>query len=222
MPDFNPRGGSPDIGADGLAPRMNQRATSDDLQGETMNRDARQVLTEWLVLAARDGDETAFRELHALWRADVQRLALGRIERREFADEIVQDAWIDIARGLPRLEDPACFPRWALRIVERRCADWIRRRQRERQRATVAAEETDLLASAAAPMPAELPDEIVRLRAAVAQLPPAERELLQLYYELGRSVAEIAEILRVPAGTVKSRLFALRESLKQTLERIPS
>jgi RNA polymerase sigma-70 factor, ECF subfamily len=201
---------------------MNRRTTSSDLPGETMNRDARQVLTEWLVLAARAGDETAFRELHALWRVDVRRLAMARVERREFAEEIVQDAWIDIARGLPRLEDPACFPRWALRIVERRCVDWIRRRQRDRQRATQAAASAELLAPMPAPSTTELPDDVVRLRAAIAQLPPDERELLHLYYELGRSVAEIAEILDRPPGTVKSRLFSVRESLRQALERIPS
>lgn len=63
---------------------------------------------------------------------------------------------------------------------------------------------------------------MLALRQAITLLPAEQRELLHLFYELGRSVAEIAEILDVPAGTVKSRLFSVREILKQKLERIPS
>jgi len=51
------------------------------------------------------------------------------------------------------------------------------------------------------------PDEVLRLRAVIRTLPADQRELLQLYYDLERSIAEIAEILAIPAGTVKSRLF---------------
>ncbi len=60
-------------------------------------------------------------------------------------------------------------------------------------------------------------DEVAALRSAVAALPAESRELLHLFYDAGRSVAEIAEILDVPVGTVKSRLFTVRESLKQKL-----
>ena len=76
-----------------------------------MKRDARQVLTEWLVLAAQGGSEAAFTDLHGLWRDDLRRLALVRVERPEAADEVLTDVWLAIARGLHRLGDPACFPR---------------------------------------------------------------------------------------------------------------
>lgn len=182
-----------------------------------MQTDRRQVLTEWLVLTAQAGGEAAFRDLHALWRDDLRRLALVRVERAEAADEVLAEAWVDIVRGLGRLDDPACFPRWAFRIVERRCADWVRRRGRERRRLAVAEEEAELLApSAAAPGPS---DDVLRLRAAINSLPPDARELLHLFYDLGRGVSEIAEILGVPAGTVKSRLFTVRETLKRHIER---
>jgi RNA polymerase sigma-70 factor (ECF subfamily) len=62
-------------------------------------------------------------------------------------------------------------------------------------------------------------DDVLRLRAAIARLPVDQRELLHLYYELERSIAEIAEVLSIPPGTVKSRLFSVRESLKRQLER---
>lgn len=184
-----------------------------------MNPDPKQVLTELLVLSAQGGDEAAFRELHSLWSADLRRLALVRVERPEAAQEVASDAWLAIVRGLGRLDDPACFPRWAFRIIERRSADWVRAQQTARRRESAAAAEADALAPSAPPPPAAEPaDEILALRAAIAALPADARELLHLFYDLGRSVAEIAAILAVPAGTVKSRLFHVRETLKQQLE----
>ncbi|MDP2138936.1 MAG: sigma-70 family RNA polymerase sigma factor [Candidatus Didemnitutus sp.] len=186
-----------------------------------MNPDPKQVLTELTVLAAQAGSEAAFRDLHGLWRADLRRLALVRVERDEAADEVMTEVWLAIVRGLARLDDPACFPRWAFRIVDRRCTDWIRRRATARRHAVAVAAEAEHFAPAAVPAIAahEPADEVVALRAAVTRLPADARKLLHLYYELGRSVAEIAEILDLPSGTVKSRLFSVRETLKAQLER---
>jgi len=183
-----------------------------------MIRDSRQVLTEWLVLSAQGGSERAFRDLHDLWRADLRRLAAGRLGGSDGVDDVVSDVWLAIARGLHRLDDPACFPRWVFRIVERRSIDWIRQRGRARRRETEAGKEADQLAPAGPP-PAETPDEVVRLREAIAQLTADQRQLVHLHYSAGRSVAEIAEALGLPAGTVKSRLFSIRETLRQMLER---
>src|SRR5687767_15021755 len=111
-----------------------------------MNLDPKQALTDWLVLSAQGGDEKAFRDLYELWRADLWRLALVRVERPAAADEVAADVWLAIARNLSRLDDPACFPRWAFRIVERRSTDWVRRRSLERRRESAALAETDSLA----------------------------------------------------------------------------
>jgi RNA polymerase sigma-70 factor (ECF subfamily) len=184
-----------------------------------MKRDARQVLTEWLVLNAQRGDERAFTQLHELWSADLRRFALSRVELPDAADEVLTEVWLAIARGLARLDDPACFPRWAFRIAERRSADWIRRRGVERRHEQAAADEADELAPAPLTLESSEPtDDVLALRAAIAQLPPQQRELLHLFYELGRGISEIAEILAIPPGTVKSRLFSVREILKRQLE----
>lgn len=181
-----------------------------------MKRDSRQILTECLVLAAQGGSEAAFTDLYSLWREDLRRLTLVRVERPEAADEVLTDVWLAIARGLRRLDDPACFPRWAFRIVERRSADWVRQRSLARRREVVAINAVDALAPAA-PASNDPPGDVLRLRAAIARLPVDQRELLHLYYELERSISEIAEVLAIPAGTVKSRLFSVRENLKQQL-----
>lgn len=183
-----------------------------------MNRDPKQVLTEWLVLSAQRGSETALKELHDLWSADLRRLCQVRVGQAEATGEILNDVWLAIARGLHRVDDPACFPRWAFRIVQRKSADWIRRRSLARRREIAVATEVENLAPApmAGPEPSE---QVMRLREAIGRLPPDHRELLHLYYDSELGVGEIAEVLGVPAGTVKSRLFSVRENLKQILER---
>lgn len=185
-----------------------------------MNPDPKQVLTELLVLSAQDGSEAAFRDLHGLWSADLRRMALVRVERPDAAEEVLQDSWLAIARGIGRIDDPACFPRWAFTIVERRATDWIRRTATQRHREAQAAGAADELAPepGGTPGAGEPADEVLALRSAIARLPGESRNLLHLFYGLGRTVAEIAGILGIPAGTVKSRLHSVRESLRQQLE----
>jgi len=181
-----------------------------------MPRDARQVLTELLVLAAQGGDERAFADLHDLWARDLRRFAMARLGNGGGSEEVVQDAWLAIARNLGQLADPACFPRWALRIVERRSADWLRRR---RQDSGSSVPLTDAIqARTPAPSADDDPD-ADGLRTAIAALAPDARTLLHLFYEQGLSVAEVADVLDVPVGTVKSRLFTLRNTLRQLIER---
>lgn len=182
-----------------------------------MIRDAKQVLTELLVLQAQRGSERAFRDLHDLWQADLRRMALVRLEKAEAADDVLTNVWLAIARGLPRLDDPACFPRWAFQIVQRRAADWVRQRVVERRHEDAAAADADLLAPASM-NPPEPADDVVSLREAISRLSPNDQELLHLHYTAERSLQEIADVVHLPVGTIKSRLFSIREQLKQQVK----
>lgn len=184
-----------------------------------MIRDARQVLTECLVLEAQAGIERAFCDLHGLWQADLRRFARIRVGRDDGADEVLTDVWLAIARGLPRLHDPACFPRWAFCIAQRRSADWVRQRILDRRREEMAIDGAEQLAPWCSADEREPSDEIVAMRTAIRRLPLEQQELLHLHYDMQRSVAEIAAALAIAPGTVKSRLFSIRESLKRQLER---
>lgn len=180
-------------------------------------RDPERVLEELLVLRAQDGDQAAWRELALTWNSRLFAHAVTLLGDRDAAQDAVQDAWEAAFRGIRRLEDPARFRAWLLRIVSNKCADFIRRAQRRRM------VDRDLAAEAAPSVePNVFPegdDDITALRRGLRRLPPDRRALLTMLYLRSMSVAEISAVLDVPPGTVKSRLHHAREHLRKILNR---
>ena len=181
-----------------------------------MKRDRRQILTEYLVLRAQGGSERAFRQLYDLWEAPVRSFSRTRLGDVEAAAEVAQRVWVNIARGLHGLEDPACFPKWAYQIVARRAADWIRRETRARRRRKAIEAEPERVFPAGGATAAES-SAALDLRDAIARLSDGHREILELFYLREMEVAAIAELLGIPSGTVKSRLFSARAGLKEVI-----
>lgn len=181
-----------------------------------MDRDAGRVLDELLVIAARAGSRAAFSQIVSRWTVRLRRHAERMLSDADQAGDVVQDAWLGIARGLSRLDDPARFPGWAYAIVTRRCVDLIRRRARDRRLSADAATE----ALIDPPVLDGSPDINGRLdlAAAIRRLPVDQRLMVSLYYGEGLSVEEIAAAHGLPGGTVKSRLHTARQVLRTLLE----
>jgi RNA polymerase sigma factor (sigma-70 family) len=178
-----------------------------------MVRTRERVVDEMLVLAAQAREVRAFERLALRWHPRLMRHARRLTGDADGAQEAVQETWVAIARGLGRLADPAAFGAWALRITGRRCADWIARRRRMRQRFA------GLEAAADVPTPTEeRADDLSSVREALRGLGPGQRALLAMHYIEGLSLLEIAGALGVPLGTVKSRLYHARERLRAALE----
>jgi RNA polymerase sigma-70 factor (ECF subfamily) len=177
-----------------------------------MTRSAEQVYDELLVLRVRDGDEEAFAELFSRWNRRLTAHAFRLTGRADAASDAAQETWLAILRGLDRLDDPARFPGFAHRILTRRCADWTRRVSRQRRALA------ESRGAASGEGGAETASDLERVREALARIPVPRRVVVTLHYLHELSVAEIAGILRVPAGTVKSRLHDAREQLRSALE----
>jgi RNA polymerase sigma-70 factor (ECF subfamily) len=179
----------------------------------TAGRTVARALDAYLVACARDGDRSAFEQLARRWRGRLAAHAWRLTGQAEPAAEAAQAAWVEIARGLPRLRDEGAFAAWAYRIVSRQCARRIGAAQRDR---ALAAE----LAAQPEPLPdtADPDDEAARLRAAIRGLPAAQRAAVALFHLEDMSVAEVAVALDVPAGTVKTRLMHARRRLRAVLE----
>jgi RNA polymerase sigma-70 factor (ECF subfamily) len=172
-----------------------------------------QILDEALVLAAQAGRAEAFEALAERWHPRLLRHARRLSDGPDAARDAAQEAWVAIAKGLPRLRDAACFGAWALRITTRRCADAVDRARITRLRERVLESVEEDRANAVPGMEeGAVATEVLR------RLDPADRALLGLYYLEGLTVVEVAHALDVPAGTVKSRLFSVRARVRALLE----
>jgi RNA polymerase sigma factor (sigma-70 family) len=172
------------------------------------------ALDAWLVAAARGGDGRAMARLVELRGPRLLAHATRLLGEREAARDVVQEAWVEILRGLRGLRDESLFLPWALRIVTRRVAREIRRRQHGRRLADAVKAEAD--PSVAEAGPGEV--DAARVRAAIAALPPAQAATVALFYLEDLSVSEVATALDVPVGTVKTRLMHARAKLRALLE----
>jgi RNA polymerase sigma-70 factor (ECF subfamily) len=161
-------------------------------------------------LAARD--EQALVELIDLATPWLLGVAQGMLSDRDEAEEVVQEAFTSAwtHTGALGQEHEALMP-WLLRITRNRAIDRLRRRARGRAR-LARAEAAGALAPDSVP-PAE-PNEAAHpgwhvhesVHAALAELPPEQREAVELAYFRGLTHTEIARRLEIPMGTVKTRL----------------
>jgi RNA polymerase sigma-70 factor, ECF subfamily len=173
-----------------------------------------QLNDELLVIQAQEGAVEAFSELVKRWQDRLWRLAWRLTDDEQAAWDVLQDAWIVISRRIRRLDDPAAFPAWAYRITSNKSRDWIRRRQRMRR-----ADEAYGARWSDNENSGDSSDQLYAdLREALASLAGRDRAILSLRYEDGFSIAQIAEVLVIPPGTVKSRLHYARQRLRRFLE----
>jgi RNA polymerase sigma-70 factor (ECF subfamily) len=190
--------------------------TDNGFEGGPVNRQSERIYDEFLVAAAVTGDRRALSRLVARWQPRLHRHAWRLLGDADRARDMAQEAWVEILRGLSRLDDVAAFPAWAYRIATRRC-------QREfgrSGRSPLVAEEFAAEADSRAPESAggEFNTELAIVIDAIGTLPGAQRAALALFYIDQLSVAEIAIATDVPPGTVKTRLMHARRKVHALLE----
>ncbi|MCX7046174.1 MAG: RNA polymerase sigma factor [Candidatus Sumerlaeota bacterium] len=172
------------------------------------------IENEVLVLRAQEGDAGAFAALVNAWQERLWRHAWRLTQNEEAAWDILQEGLIAIAQSIRSLGDAACFPAWAYRIVSNKARDWIRREMRRRR----AEKDFSEIAAATAEENQEKNERGEWVRDWIEHLPGAQRAILLLRYEQGFDVGQIAGILDIPEGTVKSRLFHARKQLEQKIK----
>lgn len=169
---------------------------------------------ELLAIRCQLGERDAFDALIARWHEPVWRYLRGLAGADEAAADLSQDTWLRVLRGIPALRDPARFRAWLFGIARRAAMDRLRRRYARRIDENVELESLP----AAEPGDAEnLETELAALERGMDALPLRERETLALFYLRELTIDDIAALLDIPPGTVKSRLFRARELLRQQL-----
>jgi RNA polymerase sigma-70 factor (ECF subfamily) len=166
-----------------------------------------------LVVKAREGDRDAFARLAT---ASISRLdAVARLITRdpERAKDAVQEALARAWRDLPGLRDPDRFGAWLRRLLVNACMDDLRQTRHR----TFEVELTDLYHPAVADSTIAVAERDA-LERAFRRLDPEQRTAVVLFYYLDLPLPDIAATLRLPVGTVKSRLHRGREALRAALE----
>lgn len=161
-----------------------------------------------LVRRACDGDAEAFDEIVRTLRAPVVRYVDHLVRDRALAEDVAQETFVRCYRNLERYEFQGRFTTWLVQIARNAGIDAIRARDRYAR----------AWQRAAAPAPPSDPTVRAEIRAALASLPTRLREPLLLVEVAGLTYSEAAEVLRIPAGTVKSRVFHARRQLARWLQ----
>jgi len=175
--------------------------------------DSEQTYDELLVLRCQEADEAAFDELLGRWQKRLWQHAWRLVGREDAAWDVLQDALVAISGGIAKLQSPAAFRAWAYRIVTHKSQDWWRKESRRQDVHESYGAEQEHSQKENAPS-----ERVVSLEEAVQRLPRKDRALLALKYRDGFGIEEIASILDLRPGTVKSRLYHARQRLKKAIE----
>ena len=172
---------------------------------------------ELVVVRCQLGERAAFAELVHRWHHPLWSFVHPMTGDPARSDDLVQEIWLRVVRGLPRLAAPDRFPAWLFTLARRAMNDEPRRTYRRVS--------TDPLTHEEGADPPTGTDDVgslldrLEIEDALAGLAPRDREAVALFHLAGLPLAEVAEILAVPPGTVKSRLHRARQQLSATLTR---
>lgn len=157
----------------------------------------------------QSGSAKAMEMLVCRWQKRLWKYAYNMTSDAEAAWDITQESWLGIIKGLRKLQDPASFKAWAYRITTNKSIDWIKKKSvagkvgldevQEHQHN----EEND-----------------AGVKELLEKLDIKKRAVLNLYYFEQLSVPEISIALKIPRGTVKSRLHNARKELKELYRKL--
>lgn len=181
---------------------------------------------ELLIRRAQRGDADAFEQLLLEHQKNVYNLCYRMAGNPDDAMDLSQETFLRAWRCLDQYQFASAFSTWLYRLCSNICIDFLRRRRRQ-QTVPLTFEDADGEEQTyAVPDAQPLPEEKVELKltretlaAAMAQLLPEHRAVLQLRVVNEMSYEQIADVLDIQIGTVKSRLSRARNQLKKILER---
>jgi RNA polymerase sigma-70 factor, ECF subfamily len=176
-------------------------------------RPADSIRLQLLVIRCQAGDEGAFAALLDEFGDRTMRYLRGMLG--DDAEDVQQEVWLAVFRGIARLSNPAAFRTWLFRTTRHRVIDHLRGRHREHQLLDdVAVNEIDVSDDRDDAVDVAEP----ALAAALAAIPPPQREVLLLRYRDDLKYEEIAVVVGCPIGTVRTRLYHAKRRLRQLLD----
>jgi len=171
----------------------------------------------WLVARIRDGDLEALGELYERYNTQVYRTALAITRDGKAAEDILQEAFLRVYAYADRIDETVPLGPWLYRVTVNLAYSWTSRVKRWLH---FFQDVLDHWTSPAQWQPEAIAEEREQwrvLQQAIDALSPRHRAVVVMYYLEGLSLKEIAYVMDVPEGTVKSRLHYARERLRKAV-----
>jgi RNA polymerase sigma-70 factor (ECF subfamily) len=177
---------------------------------------ARATTDEMLLERIAEGDRSAMHTLYARHNVRVYRFVLRMLRDVTATEDLVSQVFLDVWRTASQFEGRSQVSTWLLSIARFKALTALRQRKYEDIDQDEVMEVADSADSPEASLDRSRTSEI--LRACVAKLSPAHREIVNLVYYHEKSVDEVAGIVGIPASTVKTRMFYARKQLADLLK----
>lgn len=175
-----------------------------------------------LIRRCKKGDRSAFDELFEKYQAQIINIAYGMLSNQEDAYDAAQEVFVRVYKSIDMFKEQSSFTTWLYRVTANICSDMLRKRQRQTNTVSLnqSFENKDVDIRDESPTPEEnyeLTERQAAVRAAIGELKDEYRIVITLCDLEGMSYESIAEILKVPTGTIKSRINRARAALKKIL-----
>ncbi len=167
---------------------------------------------ELLAIRCQLGEHDAFDELIRKWAPPLRRYILRVTNNHDACDDIMQELWISVVRGITGLRDCSKLRSWLFSIAHHSLMDRMRG-----QYSISIDNDIELDEIGVENLEAQRDEARQLVESGLSSLPFLEREVLTLFYLQELSLVEIANVLLVPIGTIKSRLFRARIMLRDQI-----
>ena len=178
-----------------------------------------------VINAALTGDEAAYKKITDRYRGPLFHLMYKMVHNREEAEDLVQEAFIKAFRALDTFNEEFAFSTWLYKIAVNNCIDFLRKKRLQTYSydKPISAKDGELhreYADKDVSTDKEIlsTEKTAIINTAIDELPEKYRTAIVLRHQEELAYEEIAEMLDIPLGTVKARIFRAREMLKRKLK----
>lgn len=180
-----------------------------------------------LVVQSKGGDLEAFEQLVMMYQKQIYNLGYRMMGNEEDASDMTQEAFLKAFKSIKKFNLKSSFGTWLYRIAVNLCIDELRKRKRVRLYPIAHNDNAEDRGQQVVADCGDLPEEVieknevrVKVHRAINRLPEHHRTMIVLKDIQGRSYQEIADMLGINMGTVKSRISRARASLKEELDKL--
>lgn len=175
--------------------------------------DKQKKYNELIVFRCQRGKKAAFEELIQRWERPLFYYIRRLVEDEQQSWQVLQETWLKVLQGIDRLREPHKLSAWLYSIARKTAMSYLRKKYSEQ---TLLMENNELHEMEATSENINF-ENAERVHYGLSRLSIYHREVLTLFFIEDLSVKDIAEVLEIPSGTVKSRLYHAKKALKTLL-----